>query len=171
VIYLALGSNLGNRAANIALALRMLRPLIRLEGVSRLYESPAADGSEQPLYYNAAASVVTGLAPEQLLAHLKRVEHWIGRRRAPRWSPRPIDIDTALYNDLTLETEDLTIPHPRLAERPFVVRPLLDLDSALTLPDGRRLADLPAARASIEVIAEGEWWLHPAAVGVPAVGS
>src|SRR5262245_45243341 len=107
------------------MALRMMRPLIRVEAASRLYESPPADGSVQPLYYNAAARITTGLAPELLLAHLQRVEQWIGRRRAPMWAPRPIDIDIALYDDTVLQSDELTIPHPRLTERAFVVRPLL----------------------------------------------
>jgi 2-amino-4-hydroxy-6-hydroxymethyldihydropteridine diphosphokinase len=165
-IYLALGSNLGNRAANIALALRMLGPLVRVEAVSRLYQSPPADGSEQPDYYNAACKVVTGLSPELLLAHCKRVEHMIGRRRAPHWSARPIDIDIALYNDVTMQSETLTVPHPRLAERAFVLRPLLDIDARLTHPvTGARLSEAAARLSKPEIVAEGEWWRSARAVG------
>ena len=169
MIYLALGSNLGNRAANIALALRMLGPLVRVEAVSRLYQSPAADGSDQPDYYNAACRIVTGLGPDLLLAHVKRVEHMIGRRPSPRWSARPIDIDIALYNDVVLETESLTIPHPRLTERPFVLRPLFDIDRGLTHPaTGQRLADLPAASQPLMLVADTGWWRDARAVGLPA---
>jgi 2-amino-4-hydroxy-6-hydroxymethyldihydropteridine diphosphokinase len=167
-IFLSLGSNLGNRAANIAMALRMLAPLVRVEGVSRLYESAPADGSDQPLYYNAAARVVTGLGPDLLLAHLKHVERLIGRRPSPRWSPRPIDIDIVLFDDVVLRGEELSIPHPRLAERSFVLRPLLDLDPGLTLPgSGQRLAELRAASEPLTVVAEGEWWRDARKVGVP----
>jgi 2-amino-4-hydroxy-6-hydroxymethyldihydropteridine diphosphokinase len=168
-IYLSLGSNLGNRAANIAMALRMLAPLVRVEGVSRLYESAAEDGSSQPLYYNAAARVVTGLSPDLLLAHAKHVERLIGRRPSPRWSPRPIDIDIVLFNDVVLSGDKLSIPHPRLTERAFVLRPLLDLDPDLALPGtGHRLAQLRAASEPLAVVAEGEWWREARSVGVPA---
>jgi 2-amino-4-hydroxy-6-hydroxymethyldihydropteridine diphosphokinase len=168
-IYLALGSNLGNRAANMALALRMLGPLVRVEAVSRLYRSAPADGSDQPDYYNAACKVVTGLGPDLLLAHCKRVEHMIGRRRAPRWSARPIDIDIALFNEVTLESEALTVPHARLGERAFVLRPLLDIDAGLTHPrTGARLSELAHSLASPEVVAEGEWWLAARGIGAQA---
>ncbi len=150
------------------MALRMLPPAVRVEAVSRLYESPPEDGSEQPSYYNAACSVVTELAPELLLAHVKRVEQAIGRRPAARWSARPIDIDIALYHDLILESEDLTIPHPRLEARAFVVRPLLDLDGRLVNPaTGRPLRDLPAAGVELTLVAEGEWWRDARSVGLP----
>jgi 2-amino-4-hydroxy-6-hydroxymethyldihydropteridine diphosphokinase len=171
-IYLALGSNLGNRAANIALALRMMGPLVRVDAVSKLYESPPADGSDQPLYYNAACRVVTGLGPDLLLAHAKRVEHMIGRRRAERWAARPIDIDIVLYDDVVLSGEALTVPHPRLTERTFVLRPLLDLDPDLALPGtGHRLSVLRSASDAITVVADREWWKDARAVGVPALSN
>lgn len=143
-VYLALGANLGNRQANIALALRMLGPLVRVEAVSPLYESaPQGISGEQPPYYNAACRIVTGLSPGLLLRHVKLIEHEIGRRATERWAPRPIDIDIALYNDQVFETPELTLPHPRLTERAFVLRPLVDLDPALVHPaTGQRLADL-----------------------------
>jgi 2-amino-4-hydroxy-6-hydroxymethyldihydropteridine diphosphokinase len=127
-IYLALGSNLGNRRSNLALALRMLEPLVRVEAVSALYESPPQPPAPPPPYLNCACRVVTGLSPLLLLRHVKRIEQAIGRRSTEPWAPRPIDIDIVLFNDERLETEELTIPHPRLAERPFVIQPLLDLD-------------------------------------------
>lgn len=157
-IFLALGSNLGNRAANLALALRMLSPAVRVLGVSRLYQSAPADGSPQPPYFNAACRAQTDLPPLDLLAHVKRIEHDIGRRPAGHWAPRIIDIDIALYEDALMATEALTLPHPRLGQRPFVVRPLLDLEPALVIPGtDDRLADLPAASAGIEVLADAGW--------------
>ncbi len=167
-MYLSLGSNLGNRAANIALALKLLAPEVRIEAVSPLYESAPADGSGQPRYYNAAARVSTELSPKALLSRAKAIERAIGRRPAERWAPRPIDIDIALYGDLVLETPDLTIPHPRLSERAFVLRPLLDLDPELRHPaTGVKLADLPAAQGQLVVVAAGEWWLRAAGIGLP----
>ena len=170
-IYVAMGANLGNRAANIALALKMMAPLARVEAVSPLYESSAADGPGQPEYYNAVCRIVTGLGPDLLLAHLKRVEQMIGRRRAARWSPRPIDLDIALYDDVVLATAGLTVPHPRLTERAFVLRPLLDLDPDLTLPDGRRLSDLAAASGELKLVADGEWWKDASGVGASLLGT
>ncbi len=142
-IYLALGSNLGNREGNIRLGLRMLEPLVRVETVSPIYESePQGVPEPQPPFYNAACRVVTGLTPELLLRHIKRIEHAIGRRETKHWGPRVIDVDIALFNDLVLDEEGLTIPHPRLLERAFVLRPLLDLDPDLGHPGtGERLAD------------------------------
>jgi 2-amino-4-hydroxy-6-hydroxymethyldihydropteridine diphosphokinase len=167
-IYLALGSNLGNRAANIALAMRTMAPLVRVEAVSSLYESPPQDGSEQPLYYNAACRIVTGLSPELLLAHVKRVERLTGRRSAAHWAPRVIDIDVALYGERVIQSPALSVPHPRLTERPFVLRPLLDLDPGLVLPGTQHpLSSLRAASEDITLVAAGEWWRSPRAVGVP----
>lgn len=141
-VYLALGSNLGNRRANLALALRMLAPLARVDAVSALYESPPQLRPEPvegppappPAYLNAACRVVTGLEPLLLLRHLKSIERLIGRRAAERWAPRPIDLDIALYDDLQIDDPELVLPHPRLTERAFVLRPLLDLDPDLVHP-------------------------------------
>ena len=142
-IYVALGSNLGNRQANVAMALRMFEPLARVEAVSALYESPPQAPAPPPPYLNAACRVVTGLSPDSLLRHLKRIEYLIGRRASERWAPRPIDLDIALYDERVLEDGDLVVPHARLTQRAFVLRPLLDLDQDLTHPaTGERLADV-----------------------------
>jgi 2-amino-4-hydroxy-6-hydroxymethyldihydropteridine diphosphokinase len=142
-VYIALGSNLGNRRANMAMALRMLPPLVRVEAVSPLYQSPPQPPSPPPPYFNAVCRVVTGLDPRPLLHHLKSIERLIGRLDAERWAPRPIDLDLVLYGDEVIDEEELVVPHPRLAERDFVLRPLLDLDHDLTEPgSGLRLADL-----------------------------
>jgi 2-amino-4-hydroxy-6-hydroxymethyldihydropteridine diphosphokinase len=164
-IYVALGSNLGNRQANLAMALRMFEPLARVEAVSALYESPPQDPAPPPPYLNAACRIVTGLTPDALLRHLKRIEHLIGRRDAGRWAPRPIDLDIALYNDQIIEDGDLVMPHPRMTQRAFVLQPLLDLDAELRHPvSGERLADLLTAVGAdglIEIAPAG--WHQPAA--------
>ena len=157
-VYLALGSNLGNREANLGLALHMLAPLVRVEAVSPLYESEPqllpSEGSHapqahpervqtmvSPAYLNAACRVVTGLGAPLLLRHVQSIEQLIGRRAAERWAPRPIDIDIVLYDDLSVAEAELVLPHPRLEERAFVLRPLLDLDRDLVQPrTGERLA-------------------------------
>ena len=133
-VYLGLGSNLGDRAANLREALRRLSPLARLEEVSSLYETVPVGEEEQPPFYNAVCRVVTALEPEALLRHLKEIESAIGRRPGPRWGPRPIDLDILLYGDRVLEQEDLVIPHPLLAERAFVLVPLAELAPDLAHP-------------------------------------
>src|SRR5690606_2345692 len=124
-------ANLGDRRANLVAALDRLPPLVRVEAVSALYESPPQPPAPPPAYLNAAIRVQTGLEPEDLLAYLKQVERDLGRRPSARWAPRPIDLDIALYDDRIVDTEALQIPHPRLPERNFVLRPLLDLDPDL----------------------------------------
>jgi 2-amino-4-hydroxy-6-hydroxymethyldihydropteridine diphosphokinase len=115
-------------------ALGLLPPQVRVEAVSPLYESPPQPPAPPPSYYNAAARITTSLEPEALLRHLKQIERRLGREDRARWAPRPIDLDIALYNDLVLDTDTMTIPHPRIAERAFVLQPLLDLDPDLTHP-------------------------------------
>lgn len=133
-VYLGIGSNLGNRAANLRMALRYLPPLARVEEVSSLYETAPLGGEEQPPFYNAVCRISTGLGPEALLRHLKQIEFAIGRRPGPRWGPRPIDLDILLCGDRVLEQEGLIVPHPLLAERAFVLVPLAELAPDLRHP-------------------------------------
>src|SRR2546425_9325206 len=126
-VYIALGSNTGNREANLRMALRGMTRMSRVKAVSALYESDPV-GPEQPPYYNAVCRVETGLEPASLLRFLKGLEHEIGRRPGgSRWGPRPIDLDILLYEERVLEAEDLVIPHERLAERAFVLVPLAEI--------------------------------------------
>ena len=142
-IYLALGANLGDREANIRRALGMLPPEAEVEAVSALYETDPMGGPPQPRYLNGACRVRTLLDPHALLDHVKHIEKKLGRVEGERWGPRPIDIDIVLYDDLVLSDPGLVIPHPRLHERAFVLRPLLDLDPDLVHPvTGERLSDL-----------------------------
>ena len=141
-VYIALGANLGDRRANLSEALRRLEPEVHVEAVSALYESPPQPPAPPPAYLNAACRVTTKLEPRPLLDYLKRIERDMGRSDAARWAPRPIDLDIALYDDRVVNDADLVIPHPRMTERAFVLRPLLDLDPELVHPvTGRRLAD------------------------------
>jgi 2-amino-4-hydroxy-6-hydroxymethyldihydropteridine diphosphokinase len=133
-VYLGIGSNLGNRAANLRMALRYLPPLARVEEISSLYETAPLGGEEQPPFYNAVCRISTGLGPEALLRHLKQIEFAIGRRPGPRWGPRPIDLDILLCGDRVLEQEGLIVPHPLLAERAFVLVPLAELAPDLRHP-------------------------------------
>jgi 2-amino-4-hydroxy-6-hydroxymethyldihydropteridine diphosphokinase len=135
-VYLGLGANIGNREANIRMALRGLTRMARVEAVSSLYETdPIGSIKDQPAFYNAACRIDTGLEPESLLRFLKSLEHEIGRRPGgPIGGPRPIDLDILLYDDGTLETEDLTIPHQRMHERAFVLVPLAEIAPDVMYP-------------------------------------
>lgn len=127
-VYLGLGANLGNRQENLRMALRGLTRMARLEAVSSLYETEPLGGPEQPPFYNAACRIDTGLEPRPLLRFLQTLEREIGRRPAAApWAPRPIDLDILLYEERVLVEEGLVIPHPRLAERAFMLAPLAEI--------------------------------------------
>lgn len=153
--YLGLGSNLGDRAANLRAAVAALQATTGIEVTARasLYETaPQGEVLDQPDFLNSAVKIGTALEPLDLLEVCKRIEDdlgresdWLGPRL--RHGPRPIDIDLLLLGDLQLVHERLTLPHPEIATRHFVLAPLLELDPDLTLPDGRRAADLLAAVA------------------------
>jgi 2-amino-4-hydroxy-6-hydroxymethyldihydropteridine diphosphokinase len=128
-VYIGLGANIGNREANLRMALRGLTRMARVEFVSSLYETdPIGSVRDQPAFYNAVCRIETGLEPESLLRFLKSLEHEIGRRPGgPVGGPRPIDLDILLYENRVHESEDLVIPHPRIAERAFVIVPLAEV--------------------------------------------
>ena len=143
--YLGLGSNVGDRGANIARALDALGDRgVEVLAVSRLYETePVGEVLDQPDFLNAAARIATALEPLELLDACKEIEAELGRDLdGPRHSPRPIDVDVLLLGDVELEHERLRLPHPEVTARQFVLAPLLELDAQLTLPDGTRLASL-----------------------------
>ncbi len=135
VVYLGLGSNLGDRRRNRAVALRRQEPLVCIEAVSSLYETDPVGPQDQPPYYNAVCRGVTGLPPRGLLRHLQEVECELGRRTGPRWGPRPIDIDLLLYGDAVIEEPDLRVPHPELPGRAFVLVPLAELAAEVRHPE------------------------------------
>jgi 2-amino-4-hydroxy-6-hydroxymethyldihydropteridine diphosphokinase len=146
--YLGLGSNVGGREAHLAAAIELLREhRVEIEAASSTYETePVGEVLHQADFLNAAIRVRTALDPEALLDACKEVEVARGRQLdAPRHSPRPLDVDLLLLGDLELETERLTLPHPQVARRRFVLVPLLELDPGLSLPDGTRLAEALAA--------------------------
>lgn len=154
-IYLGLGSNLGDRLANLRLGCRLMEIAgIGVTRASSLYETEPV-GPPQPDYLNAVCRVETDLAPEALLVVLKKIETEAGRVPGRRWGPRELDLDVLLYRDLTIESEDLTIPHRELLNRPFVLLPLLEIAPALTLPSGEPLVD----------------YLHETPAGVKRYGS
>lgn len=151
--YLGLGSNVGDRAGHLRAAIEMLGERgVEVEAVSSGYETePVGEVLDQPDFLNAAIRIRTALKPEELLDVCKEIEAERGRQLdAPRHSPRPLDLDLLLLGDLELTTDRLTLPHPEVTSRRFVLAPLLDLDPLLTLPDGTKLSAALAALGSDE---------------------
>ena len=146
--YLGLGSNVGDSAGPPARGARAAAASgVEVEAVSSVYVTePVGEILDQPDFLNAAVRIRTELEPEELLDACKAVEAERGRQfDAPRHSPRPLDVDLLLLGDVELQTERLTLPHPEVPHRRFVLAPLLELDPELTLPDGTGLADALAA--------------------------
>ncbi len=141
LVYLGLGSNVGDRRAHLAGALRALLRLGPIEAVSAVYESEPVGPVEQPEFWNMVVRIRTSLRPAALLQQLKSIEQELGREPALHHGPRAIDIDILLYGDLRVLQSDLTIPHAALMDRAFVLRPLVELDPWLMHPGtGQRLA-------------------------------
>ena len=143
--YVGLGSNLDDPVAQLTRAFAELAALpdTRLMARSPLYRSAPMGPQDQPEYINAAAALATGLAPQALLQALFAIERAHGRRRdAVRWGPRTLDLDLLLYADLVLREPGLTLPHPGVHERAFVLYPLADIAPALGVPGHGSVSDL-----------------------------
>ncbi|MEA2580141.1 MAG: 2-amino-4-hydroxy-6-hydroxymethyldihydropteridine diphosphokinase [Actinomycetota bacterium] len=138
--FLGLGSNLGDRLTNLQSATDLLRKESDLEiaASSRVWETDPV-GPPQPDYLNAVLEIDTDLSPRGLLGSCQHVEAALHRERAVRWGPRTIDIDILLFGDASIDEPDLTVPHPGLQERSFVVLPLMELAPDLVLPGGAEL--------------------------------
>ena len=136
--FLGLGANLGDRASSLRAALRALHapPSLEVVRASTFYETAPVGVTGQPDFLNAVAEVRTTLPPAALLARLLGVEQQLGRVRTERWGPRVIDIDILLYGDQALALPGLTVPHPRAAERSFVLQPLAEIAPDARFPDG-----------------------------------
>lgn len=145
-VTLGLGANLGDKLATLQRAVDLLAAEgVRAVASSRVWETAPVDGPKgQPPYANAVVRAETDLSPEEVLAAAQRAEDELLRVRVVRWGPRTLDVDVLLYDDLIRDDPELTIPHPRMTERAFVILPLLDIESDPVLPDGRRVVDLPA---------------------------
>lgn len=133
-VYIALGSNLGDRAANLRDALKAFEPAVHVLALSGLYETPPWGYTDQPAFYNMVVKAGTALEPAALLDFLKGLESELGRAHSFRYGPRSIDLDILFYDDLVVRQPRLVIPHPRLHERGFVLVPLADLAPELVHP-------------------------------------
>ncbi len=134
IVYLALGSNLGDRADSLRRALRALSEKLALAAVSPCYETEPAYVLDQPRFYNLVCRAATDMAPLDLLHYLKGQETALGREPGLRFGPRVIDLDILFYGDLVFDSPELTLPHPRLHERGFVLVPLADLAADFVHP-------------------------------------
>ena len=119
IVYLALGTNLGDRPVNLRAAIKVISPEIKVIVESKVYETPPWGYENQPAFLNMAVKCETNLEPGSLLKRLKQLEVQLGREQSFHWGPRLIDIDILFYDDLILKSESLIIPHPRLQERAF----------------------------------------------------
>ncbi|CAN5669162.1 2-amino-4-hydroxy-6-hydroxymethyldihydropteridinediphosphokinase [soil metagenome] len=146
--YLGLGSNLGDRLATLQEAVDLLgaEPGIAIVRSSRVWETDPVGGPAQPDFLNVVVQAEVEATPLDLLAACLRVEAALGRVRDVRWGPRTVDIDVLLVEGGAIDEPELTVPHPRMHERAFVLMPLLELDPDPLLPDGRRLVELPLGR-------------------------
>ena len=165
-VYIGAGANLGDRLANLRLGLRRLGRLGEVVAVSSLYETAPVGVTAQPAFFNAVCALETRFGLEALLAELKQIEWCAGRRPGPRWGPRPLDLDILVSGDERIETPHLQVPHPRLAERAFVLVPLAELAPGLVVPGAS--GTVAALRfgldgAGVYRVAGPEWFAAPQA--------
>ena len=151
-VYLGIGSNLGNREANLDRAVEMLSERMKVGKVSSIYDTEPLDNPEQPRFLNMVCEVATRLTPEGLLVLAKGIESKMGRV-SKTGQPRIIDIDILLYGGVIMDTPDLVIPHPRMTRRAFVLVPLAEIAPDLVYPvDGRTIKELKEAVKEVQGI-------------------
>jgi len=125
--YLSLGSNLGDRGAHLRAAIARLQTTGKITAISSLYETEPVEFTQQALFLNCAVGLATCLGPDELICRVLDIERELGRKRVPPKGPRTIDIDILLFGDLVIHSPELTIPHPAMAERRFVLQPLAEI--------------------------------------------
>lgn len=155
--FLGLGSNVGDRRANLSAGIELLDPAIEIDGLSWVYRTEPLEYERQPEFWNMAVTGVTEMTPRALLDRLHGIEDRLGRERRFRYAPRTLDIDLLLYNETIVSSPSLTVPHARMLDRAFVLRPLLDLAPDLAHPvTGRALSEHAAsARGRVERLFPG----------------
>jgi len=127
LVYLSLGSNIGDREASLRDAIARLQTVGRVASVSSFYETEPVEFTDQGWFLNCAVALDTTKTPEQLMAAILQIEHEMGRQRLQRKGPRVIDIDILLFSDKIVDSSELTIPHPAMQERRFVLQPLAEI--------------------------------------------
>ncbi len=142
--YIGLGSNQGKPVFNLKKALMSINNIdgVKVTGVSSLYLTEPVGYEDQPWFHNCVAEIETELFPVQLLEVLQGIENFMGRVRTARWGPRTIDLDILLYDRLQMNSEQLTIPHPRMKERAFVIVPLAEIAAEALFPDGQSVEEV-----------------------------
>jgi len=151
-VYLSLGSNIGNRSANLKQAISSLRPQMEVKARSKVYETPPWGYTEQDKFLNQVVKVSTYLESEPLLKHLKRLEIALGRKETFHYGPRLIDMDILFYDALVLETPQLILPHPHVHERGFVLIPMMDVAPDLVHPvKGKSIRELLALTSASDI--------------------
>ena len=141
-VFLGIGGNLGDRRTTMRRAVAEVRAVVEDVRVSSLYETAAWGVTDQPSFLNAVVRGSTGLNALELLDAMQAIENQLGRVRTQHWGPRAIDIDILLYGSDVIDVPRLKVPHPYMAQRGFVLRPLADLAAGLTLPDGSLVGEL-----------------------------
>jgi 2-amino-4-hydroxy-6-hydroxymethyldihydropteridine diphosphokinase len=134
IVYIGIGSNIGDKTTNCQTAVECLAEAGRIVGVSSFYYTEPVGYKEQEDFINAVASLQTSLSPSELLRICHAIEDRLGRRRTVRWGPRTVDLDILLYGDLVVSRPDLVIPHPLMALRKFVLAPLVEIAPAVIHP-------------------------------------
>ena len=129
MVFLSLGTNEGDKITNLKNAVLEISKLGTIEAISSKYESAAWDGSVQEVFYNQVVAISTSINPNQLLEDIKNIEKRLGRKETYRWGPRFIDIDILFYNGEIIDEPGLTIPHPLLHQRNFVLIPMMEIAS------------------------------------------
>ena len=157
-VYLGLGSNMGNRQDNLDRALEFLSQRLRVDKVSSVYDTEPVGNPNQPHFLNLVCQVHTRLAPAGLLTLAKGIESKLGRALGKSNAPRPIDIDILFYGDQVVETPELVIPHPRLAERAFVLVPLAEIAPDLRHPvTGKTVKELLQGLTETQGVFKFNW--------------
>jgi 2-amino-4-hydroxy-6-hydroxymethyldihydropteridine diphosphokinase len=153
LVYIALGSNLGDRAENLRLAREQVdAPDLRVLRESSIYETSPRDVEDQPWFLNQVIECETDLFPRQLLARLQKIERAMGRKRTIAKGPREIDLDILLFGNAVVKAPELEVPHPRMAERRFVLEPLAELVPDKRHPGTRRTMREMLAKVANQVV-------------------
>ncbi len=159
IIFIGVGSNLGDKRKNINRALELLTGSSEVIFTKRssFYQTDPVGYKEQDWFLNMVVEIATSLTPWELLNRLMAIENEMGRQREIHWGPRIIDLDILLYGQLKINSPDLQVPHPRLEERAFVVVPLAEISPGLLLPSGRKVSDLADQLSKSQKICRSEY--------------